>query len=585
MNISAIYHTSTDNFCYPLNKDELVINIQTGYDIDKVELVYGDPFDHGIFGGSDSWNGNKLEITQTYKLETHKLWQAIIKPQYKRCRYHFILHSKDEIMYMLEDRFMSEEDFKAYNGRRQDFFFPWMNPADIITPASWVNNTIWYQIFPDRFCNSGKNTGKKFKKWSAPDQKVTNLDYFGGDIKGIKSKLDYLKNLGITGIYFTPMTLGKSVHKYDTADYMSIDNDFGTDEDMKHLVSEAHKRGIRVMLDGVFNHSGKDFKPWLDVLENGEKSEYYDWFMINKAPKKVGMLTNNARKGNYYTFAFFDGMPKLNTNNQKVVDYFIDVCTHWVRDFDIDAIRLDVANEISHDFCKQLRKALFKLKPDFYICGEIWHNSMPWLRGDEFDSVMNYSLQESIDSFWANKNITSLDFEHQINRCINMYPQQVNNVMFNLLDSHDTMRLITRCKNNEDIFYQKLCTLFAMNGTCCIYYGTEVALEGGYDPDCRRCMPWNEIENGNYDITIKNVKSIIAMRKEYDELRSGKIRFLDSKNDRVIIFEKYSDKRAIKIILNCSDCEINIDTNYSDILFSRGFSNNKLAINGVAVII
>lgn len=585
MNLSSIYHISTDNYCFPLNNNELVIRIQTGYDIEKVELMYGDPFISGIFGGNDSWSGEITELTNKMNLQNHIIWQAVVKPPFKRCRYYFILHGNNEIYYFTEDGFRKEADFKAYKGRRQDFFFPWMNSSDIIKPAKWVNDTIWYQIFLDRFCNSGTKRYRTYDNWAGYNKKVGALDRYGGDLKGVIDKLDYLKNLGINGIYFTPINKSNSNHKYNIDDYTQIDPDFGTEEDLITLVEEAHKRDIRVMLDGVFNHCGEGFKPWLDVLKNGKNSKYFDWFMINQLPETVNRFTHNAKNGKYYTFGFFDNMPKLNTNNQDVIDYFIAICTKWVKKYNIDAIRLDVANEVSHNFSKQLRQAMLKLKPDFYICGEIWHNSIAWLRGDEYDAVMNYTLQESIDCFWANKTITALDFEYQINRCLTLYPEQVNNVMFNLLDSHDTMRLITRSDNNLDIFYQKLTVLFTLNGTACIYYGTEVALPGGFDPDCRRCMPWNEINKGKYNDRITAIKQLISIRKQYDELRNGQIRFLHSTNNRVLLYEKYSDKNTIRIIANCSDCNFTLESSYKEIIFQIGFKNNLLQPNGSVVLL
>lgn len=584
MNLSAIYHTATDNFCYPLNEDELVIKIQTGYDVDRVELVYGDPFSCGLFGGGDGWKGDLLEITDVMNLQYHKIWQVVVKPAFKRCRYFFVLHSGSEVYYMLEDSFKTADEFKNYKGRRQDFFFPWMNKVDIIKPSKWVNDTVWYQIFPDRFCNSGRNCGDKYKPWASANKKVSNADSYGGDLQGVISKLDYLKDLGVSGIYFTPINESSSVHKYNTSDYKKIDSSFGTDDDIKQLVKEAHSRGIRIMLDGVFNHSGVDFMPWQDVLKNGENSRYFNWFMVNKLPIKKSRMDANARNGVYYTFGFYDYMPKLNTNNQEVVDYLIEACVKWVKEYDIDAIRLDVADEISHDFNKQLRKAMFSLKPDFYICGETWHNSMAWLRGDEFDSVMNYSLQESIDSFWNNTDTTAKDFENRICGCLNMYPKQVNEVMFNLLDSHDTMRLINRSDNDEDVFYQKLCALFTMNGTTCIYYGTEIALKGGYDPDCRRCMPWNDIESGVYTEKIATMKQIIQMRKDNNELKNGDIRFINSGNDRVVVYDKYSEDSIVRVILNCSNKDFVVDEKYSDVIFGRKFEGNVVKPKGFLVV-
>ena len=209
------------------------------------------------------------------KLQYHLLWKAVVKPEFKRCRYFFILHSKNETYYMTEDSFMTEKQFKEYKGRRQDFFFPWMNPADIIKPSAWVNETVWYQIFPDRFCNSGAERPFKFEKWSKPDKEVGLWGQYGGDLKGVESKLEYLRDLGITGIYFNPICESPSNHKYNITDYKKIDPTFGSNEDMKRLVAKAHSLGIRIMMDGVFNHCGQEFAPWQDVLKNGENSKYY----------------------------------------------------------------------------------------------------------------------------------------------------------------------------------------------------------------------------------------------------------------------------------------------------------------------
>lgn len=585
MNISAVYHIADGNYCFPLDENRLMIRLKTGYDVDSVTLVWGDPFAFGIFGGDPSWRGDEQQMTHSMNVRSHKVWETVVEPKFKRCRYYFILRSGDETIYCIESGFETPERFAGYKGRRQDFYFPWMNPADIIKPADWVNETVWYQIFPDRFCNSGRNTaeniGKRFCEWASPDTKVHNGQIYGGDLKGVESRLDYLKDLGVTGLYFTPINQSKSTHKYDTTDYNRVDPQFGDTDDIKELVKAAHARGIRVMLDGVFNHSGTEFFAWKDVVEKGRDSKYFDWFMVNKVPFEVTMKA--AKNGDFFAFAFSDHMPKLNTNNDEVIEYFIEVCRRWVTEYDIDALRLDVANETSHKFNKRLRQALFALKPDFYICGELWHNSLPWLRGDEFDAVMNYSLQETIESFWRNEDFTATDFEYGINDVLSSYAQQTSNVMFNLLDSHDTMRLITRCGGDVDAFYQELCALFTLNGSLCFYYGTEVRLEGGHDPDCRRCMPWKEIDNGDYDDRIAEMKKLIAMRKSVPQLRNGSLRFVGSGSDRVIVYEKYDDEKTYRIILNCSnsDCDAG---EYASAVYSRGLDGSTLSHGGLAVL-
>ena len=277
-------------------------------------------------------------------------------------------------------------------------------------------------------------------------------------------------------------------------------------------------------------------------------------------------------------------MPKLNTNNPKVRDYLIGVCENWVRNYDVDGIRLDVANEISHTFCKELRSRLKAIKPDIYILGEIWHDAMPWLRGDEFDSVMNYPLGESIKDFWIDKSLTNEDFEYTINRCYTRYMQQTNDVLFNLLDSHDTKRLRSDVKNLDE-YFQQLAVLFTMPGSPCIYYGTEIAMEGGHDPDCRRCMPWEDIEQGKYNEQISIIKQLIKLRKEEPLMRERNFHFpADYENPRVIQLQKMGWGETLEVIVNSSDEDIEIARDKDNkIMFSRNLEGDILHRNGVCI--
>lgn len=591
MNLLAIYHRALDNYCYCLDKDNIVISIRTGYDVNKVTLYYCDPFEKGIMGGNHCCIGTPIEMTESKKLKNHLFWSVKIKPTYKRLVYYFSFENDIEKYYMYEDRFLTHEEFENFNQRQQLFTFPFMNEVDIFKTPDWVNDTVWYQIFIDRFCNGDpKLNPKDVKPWRKPNKSVGPYDFYGGDIPGITSKIDYLRDLGITGIYLTPIFEASSNHKYNTTDYSKIDSCFGTDEDMTNLVDKAHKNGIKIMLDGVFNHTGEFFMPWQDVLKNGPSSEYFDWFMINKWP--FAERGTNSHTGIYHTFAFFDNMPKLNTNNPKVRDYIVNILTSWVEKYDIDGIRMDVAGEISHKLCKEIRFALKNIKPEFYILGELWHDSTPWLRGDEYDSVMNYPFSDCLNDFWINNEITSLDFEHAINRCYTMYPLQANKVLFNLLDSHDTVRLATKL-NNISEFYQQLSVLFTMPGTVCIYYGTEIALEGSFDPDCRRCMPWAEISSGRYNDKISIIKQLIALRKSNPALRSNDYKFVNtSDNPRIIIYIRTDDNNnKIMVTLNVSDKDfdlssIKIDSKsitIKNILFSSQYEENILKSKGIVI--
>ncbi len=580
MEFGAVFHRATDNYCYALDENQLIINLKTGYDVKEVNIIYGDPFANGILGGGEEWTGDKAGIPYKKRLKNQLWWTTTIIPEFKRLKYYFELITEDEKWYYFEDGFVSEEQMQLTGRSRQCFTMPWLNISDVNKTPYWVNETIWYQIFPDRFCNGNPDINpENVLEWDSK-KKIENRDLYGGDLQGVLDKLDYLQKLGITGIYLTPINESPSNHKYDTTDYEKIDPHFGNELLMKTLVQSAHSKGIRIMLDAVFNHSGFYFKPWQDVLEKGPQSEYYDWFMINQWPLEKGA----AKKGQLYTFAFFDGMPKLNTNNPKVREYLIAVVCDWVRKYDVDGIRIDVANEISHTFCKELRKALKEIKPDIYILGEIWHDAIAWLRGDEYDAVMNYPLAGSMKDFFIDESLTGEDFEYMVNRCYTNYMQQTNDVLFNMLDSHDTIRLRSVVKNEEE--YRALLTLlFTMPGSTCIYYGTEIGMEGGFDPDCRRCMPWDKIENGIYDERIEFMQSLIALRKTQPLMRERNFHFpSEYENPRVIQFWKIGWSEKLEIVVNSSDEDVKLlNPAQGTILFSQKFEKGVLQAGGVCI--
>ena len=600
INESAVYHRGSEQMSYAFNNDELIINLKTGKEVEKVYLVYGDPYDAGIAGGVEKWEGETVEIPFKKELQNHIWWTTTVKPRYKRCKYYFKIQAGDDVRYFFEDGFWTKEQMELPGKMLQYFFMPWMNPTDINVTPDWVNETVWYQIFPDRFYRPDNAPGLKgLTKWH--DGEITNEEKCGGTLNGIREKLPYLRTLGITGIYLTPICESTTTHKYNTTDYEKIDPDFGTEEDMIEFVRTAHDLGIRVMMDGVFNHSGLDFAPWQDVIENGNKSKYVDWFMINKWPVEMG---RNTRDGRYYSFAFEDYMPKLNTNNDEVIDYIEKVCTSWVDKYDIDGIRFDVGNEFSHRMLKKLRRTLKAKKDDFYLLGEIWHDSVRWLEGDEYDAVMNYPLTSGINDFFIDKSLTKVDFSYRVNACYTMYQQQNNNVIFNLLDSHDTDRLMTRV-GDGDIFIQELAALFTMPGSVCIYYGTEVGLEGGHDPDCRRCMPWKDIDKmlkkiSKNDGTLSSynevsdkdeiakrytmIRELITLRKREETFRSLYFHFPNEVEEpRCVEYIKIdSAGNRIQVLLNGSERPVKLDER-GDVLFANLYDDGKLAPKGTLI--
>lgn len=580
MEFTGVYHKTSEQMSYPLNEQELVVNLKTGYDVERVFIHYGDPFETGILGGNEKWTGKREEICFKKRLKHQLWWTTTLKPKYKRCKYYFELHTKDEVWNYFEDGFLTEEQTEMDGRMLQCFTVPWMNPADINETPDWVNETVWYQIFPDRFCR-GKCSFKEDGLSPWREGTVTNEERFGGNLNGIRERLPYLAELGITGIYLNPIMQAESNHKYDTTDYTKIDPNFGTEEEFAALVKEAHEKGIRIMADAVFNHCGRKFAPWLDVLEKGEGSDYADWFMVQNwedIRKKA-----DTRDGRFYSFAFADGMPKLNTNNEEVIAYFSKVCEDWIQKFDIDGIRFDVGNEVSHTFLKYLRKQLRKIKPDLYFLGEIWHDASQWLGGDEYDAVMNYPLMSGINDFFLDKGMEKAEFEYMVNHCYTMYMQQNNNVMFNLLDSHDTQRLMSRF-NDLDIFYQQLAVLFTMPGSPCIYYGTEIAMEGGFDPDCRRCMPWDELYLPEYQEKIQTMKYLVAMRKREEMCKSLYFHFPEEyQAKRLVEYIKLDESgNQMEVLLNCSGEAVEIKEG-GEVLFSRKYENGRLGANGTLI--
>ena len=580
MEFTGVYHKTSEQMSYALNEDELVINLKTGYDVKRVFIHYGDPFEAGILGGNEKWTGKRKEIVYKKRLPHQIWWTTTLVPPYKRCKYYFELHTEDQVWYYLEDGFLTEEQINLEGRMLQCFIVPWMNPADVNRTPEWVNDTVWYQIFPDRFCNG---TPEKMDPAITPWQtgKVTNKERYGGNLEGIRKKLPYLRELGITGIYLNPIMEAESNHKYDTTDYTRIDPAFGDDRVMRALCREAHENGIRIMVDAVFNHCGRKFGPWLDVQEKGRDSAYADWFMIHDWEN----LNRNAdtRDGRFFSFAFADGMPKLNTNNEEVISYFCKVCEDWVKKYDIDGIRFDVGNEVSHRFLKRIREHLKTLKPDIYLLGEIWHDASQWLQGDEYDSVMNYPLLSGIHDFFLDESLGKKEFEYMVNRCYTMYMQQNNNVMFNLLDSHDTERLMNRF-HDLDLFYQQLAVLFTLPGSPCIYYGTEIAMEGGFDPDCRRCMPWDEIDSEENRKRISEMKKLIHMRRTEEACRSLHFHFPDQyENRRCVEYIKLDAQDGkMEVVLNCSGEEVETEPG-GDILFSRNYRDNILGPKGTLI--
>ncbi|WP_026695022.1 glycoside hydrolase family 13 protein [Peribacillus kribbensis] len=541
----AIYHRPKNNFAYSYDNQTLHIRLKTKKnDLESVDLIHGDPY----VWKDGKWCIEKTPMKKSGSTDLFDYWFIAIKPPYRRLRYGFELNDGKETAIYTEKGYFKEAplDDNAYY-----FVFPYLNNIDVFTYPEWVKDIVWYQIFPERFANGDSSIDPDGTlPWGSAEPEKDN--FFGGDFQGVIDHLDYLEELGVNGIYFTPIFMAYSNHKYDTIDYMEIDPQFGDKETLKLLIEECHKRGIRVMLDAVFNHCGFYFPKWQDVLENGEKSAYKEWFHVWDYPVETKPAPN------YDTFGFFPEMPKLNTENPEVKEYLLGVGRYWVQEFGIDGWRLDVANEVDHAFWREFRKEIKAINPDVYILGEIWHDSMPWLQGDQFDAVMNYPFTNSTLKYIAEDKMTASEFKTGITELINMYPQNVNEAAFNLLGSHDTPRVLTTCGGNKDKL--KLLYVFQLSftGTPCLYYGDEIGLTGGQDPGCRKCMEWDEDKQDRNLFSF--ISRLIALRKTNPAFgNQGEFEFLEASDEtNSIIYTKSYGEDKLLFILNNSKESINL---------------------------
>ena len=571
MELTAIYHRPESEYAYLYKEDQVHIRIRTKKeDIEKIVLHYGDPF---IF--IEDFYEDVKEMVKVTSDALFDYWQVAVSVSFARLQYLFELKDKEGQSILYGDKGFTDNSPENLASEGNGFKLPYIHEIDGCQVPDWVSKTVWYQIFPERFANGNAVLSPEGAlDW---DSSITpkTTDFFGGDLQGIIDHLDYLQGLGITGLYLCPIFESPSNHKYNTTDYFEIDRHFGDKETFRQLVEQAHLRGMKVMLDAVFNHMGDQSAQWQDVLKHGEKSAYKDWFHIQKFPVTNDKLVN-PKELPYHTFAFASYMPKLNTANPEVKDFLLRVATYWIEHFDIDAWRLDVANEIDHQFWRDFRKAVLAKKPDLYILGEVWHTSQPWLNGDEFHAVMNYPLSDSIKDYFLRGCKKTSQFIAEINCQSMYYKQQISEVMFNLLDSHDTERILTTAQGDIQLVKSALAFLFLQRGTPCIYYGTELELGGGMDPDCRRVMPWDRVSNNNDMLNF--MKNLIQLRKEITEIiQHGKFSLEEIELD-VLALEWEHDHKAIRAIFNQSKENYILDRDSADLVSHCQTGDEKLVI-------
>jgi len=382
-----------------------------------------------------------------------------------------------------------------------------------LTTPYWLQDAIFYQIFPDRFSNGDQhNDPANVEKWgSAPS--IWNFQ--GGDLRGIIQRFDYLLDLGINAIYLNPIFLSPSNHRYNTTDYYKIDPKLGNMLDFHALLDLAHRNNVRIVLDGVFNHCSRGFFAFNDLLENNEHSAYKNWFNIHRYPLDA---YGHGDAMNYDAWWKFKSLPKLNTHNQEVRNYIFNVARYWI-DRGIDGWRLDVPNEINDDgFWAEFRHVVKSANRDACLIGEIWTADPRWANESHFDGLMHYPVRDALLAC-LNGKVSVLEFADTVERMFSIYPRENVYSMYVTLGSHDTERALTVLGGDINKMKLAFMFIFAYPGAPAIYYGDEIGLEGGKDPDCRRAFPWNPADwKADLHPWVQN---LISTRRTRTSLRHG----------------------------------------------------------------
>lgn len=399
---------------------------------------------------------------------------------------------------------------KGGYGSRVEFSVTPKRVPEMVVPA-WPSASVTYQIFPDRFANGDhRNDPKNCLPWgTAP----TWSSRYGGDVAGVNQHLPYIKELGARAVYFTPVFLSPSVHRYDAIDYKKVDPEFGTNEEFGRLTQALRRNGIRTVMDFAFNHTSEDYPAFKDVLAHGEASPFKSWYFIHKFP-----VIPKANP-DYDTYGGFGGMPKLNTTNPEVRKMILGVVDYWFDHAALDGIRLDVANEVAPSTWEAFRGHVKPKHPDVWIVGENWVNGQKYLAGDEWDSQMGYEFRDAAIPFFAFGVTKPSEFMGRLFGIYGEYAPQVSKNLMNLLSSHDTPRFLTLCHGNQSLQRLAVTVQLTWPGAPMVYYGEEIGMLGEKDPDNRRTMDWSRANSSNP--MLQFYRRLIAFRNHSVALQVG----------------------------------------------------------------
>lgn len=568
MKLDGVLHIPMSEYCHGLDENHIVYRMRSAKgDLKRVTLYYGDTacrITPIIF------TPVPMELVASDLL--HDYWQVIVNSPYNRVYYYFELDDGKETNLYYGDVFTD----RLVDDRSQYFKLPFNHRADIAKVPDWVHDAVVYNIFPDSFATSHKHISLESAQMDYHGQTVKGK--LGGTLRGVAENADYLKDLGINCVYVNPIFAAGEYHKYDLLDYFHVDPIFGGDEAFREMVDTLHANGIRIIIDGVFNHCGWYFFAFDDVVRNQEKSKYCDWFYHLEFP--VERPETPEDYPTYSCFAYERMMPKLDTANPEVRDYFCKVGRYWVEEFGIDGWRLDVASEVDDGFWRAFRKAVKEVNPNALLIGEVWESANHWLQGDMFDSAMNYDFRKHCNLFFAEQSIDAADFSGRITNMLMRYRVQTVPAQLNLLDSHDVSRFLSLC--NGDTTKYKLAILFMMTfvGMPTVFYGDELGIQGVLEEEYRHPMPWNSGD----EVLRAFFKKAIAMRHEFAALRRGTFRMISAKvGSGLLVYTRKLEDEVITVCINHGKNSAELPEIKGTLYWANGLNDRTLEASGFAV--
>lgn len=493
MNPATIFHRPMSEYAFALDDTHYIFRLRTGKgEAESVRFYYAD---RAVMTPKLQFAPLPME---KFRTDRYFDWYEIrLETRFERIAYYFELQNGVETLFYYGDCYEV-----AGTPTRADYFqLPFNHRADRFAAPAWTRDAVVYNIFPDSFA-----AGKRLAPNGAPPCR-------GGTVRGVTENLDYIASLGFNCIYLNPIFAARSYHRYDTLDYYRIDPHMGAEDDLRDLVRRAHALGIRVILDGVFNHVSSDHPFFRDVLENGRASRYYSCFY---ALPETPRLPAAGELPGYTCFSYVADMPKTNTADPFLRQYFCDVGAYWVRKFDVDGWRLDVANELDDGFLRAFRASVKAAKSDALIVGEVWENAAHYLGGDMLDSAMNYDFRRYCRRFFAEQTVDAETFDTNVSTLLLRYNENALFAQLNLLDSHDVSRFLSLCGGKTERMELAVLLQMTFPGMPCVFYGDEKGLCGESEPEYRRPMAWDASS------PLEEVyRRMIALRKTHPALRYG----------------------------------------------------------------